>query len=140
MNQNQLLESFIEIEPLQTDSFLKVRETLTRIGILGRISEEGKPTLWQSCYILHKGGRYYIVHFKQLFLLDGKTDTIFSEEDSRRTQSIAYVMQRWGMITPIKKLEKQRDHIPYTIIPYSEKSKYTLLPKYHIGKKIKEVN
>lgn len=131
----ELIETFIEIEPLNNDEFLKVRETLTRLGIASRKSGDEKPTLWQSCHILHKRGKYYILHFKQLFLIDGRDKrTTLSEEDINRTELIANMLQSWGLV-------KIKEEVPYNntvrvvVIPYKEKDNWTLDSKYSIGKK-----
>lgn len=131
----ELLDTFIEIEPLNNDEFLKVRETLTRLGIASRKSGDEKPTLWQSCHILHKRGKYYILHFKMLFLLDGRDKrTTLSEEDINRTELIANMLQSWGLV-------KIKEEVPYNntvrvvVIPYKEKDNWTLDSKYSIGKK-----
>ena len=88
-----MVETMIEVELDQPDDFLKVRETLSRIGIASR----KESTLYQSCHILHKQGRYYIVHFKELFALDGKP-TNFSENDEARRNSITNLLDEWGLI------------------------------------------
>ncbi len=131
----ELLDTFIEIEPLNNDEFLKVRETLTRLGIASRKSGDEKPTLWQSCHILHKRGKYYILHFKMLFLLDGRDKrTTLSEEDINRTELIANMLQSWGLV-------KIKEEVPYNntvrvvVIPHKEKDNWTLDSKYSIGKK-----
>ena len=88
-----IIEKFLEVEPLSTDDFLKVKETLTRIGI----ANQKTKTLFQSCHILHKRGKYYLVHFKELFALDGKCDVV-DEEDITRRSNIALALESWNMI------------------------------------------
>lgn len=117
--------------------FLKVRETLTRIGV----SSKKEKKLLQSCHILHKRGKYAIVHFKELFALDGKP-TNFTDEDKQRRNMIASLLEEWGLITiDDKNMIKDKalmSHIK--IIPYKEKNEWTLEPKYNIGKKKKSHN
>lgn len=126
-------EDFIEIELKEKDDFLTVRETLTRMGI----SSHHKKTLYQSCHILHKRGRYYIVHFKELFKLDGKPTTI-SESDVGRRNRIATLLDEWGLLT-ITKNSKKRAESPTVsvreikILPYAQKESWTLQSKYSIG-------
>lgn len=134
-NQN-VIDTFIEIDPVTSDDFLKVKETLTRIGIASR-KEGSKPTLWQSCHILHKRGRYFVVHFKQMFLLDGKQDrTSVSQEDINRTKVIANLLQQWGLIR-IKDGQSVavEDNVNLVVIPYQDKQDWTLKSKYSIGRK-----
>ena len=130
-----LLKTFIEIEPLDNDGFLKVVETLTRIGIASRVQGDEKPTLWQSCHILHKRKVYFICHFKQLFLLDGRDKrTNLSEEDINRTELIANMLQSWGLIK-IKEEYPFNNTVRVVVIPYKEKNKWNLESKYSIGKR-----
>jgi len=122
----------LEVTLNEPDDFLKVRETLTRIGVSSR--KENK--LFQSCHILHKQGRYFIVHFKELFLLDGKKSNI-EESDLGRRNTIATLMSDWGLVTiqnetAIKNLAPLRQ---IKIIPFKEKSNWELCPKYNIGRK-----
>jgi hypothetical protein len=132
---NDIVDTLVEIEPVSTDAFLKIKETLTRVGIISRknIARDGIPTLWQSCHILHKQGRYFIVHFKQLFLLDGKNDkTQFLQEDADRTFLIATLLEKWGLI----KLKRAVLYAPETkvaVIPYKDKDRFNLEAKYSIG-------
>ena len=96
---------------------------------------DSKPTLWQSCYILHKRNRYFIVHFKQLFLLDGRYKrTIYTEDDANRTKLIAMLLKRWGLVEPIKPLEIDDKITDVVVISYSEKQNWNLVSKYTIGK------
>lgn len=132
MVKQKLVESFFEIEPLDRDQFLKVRETLTRIGLPAR-SPDGNQTLWQTCHVLHKQGRYFIVHFKQLFLLDGRSKvTNFSEEDEDRTEFIVNLLETWGLVTPMVMTDPKIE-ANVLIIPYKDKHKWTLNAKYTLG-------
>ena len=125
----------IEITLDDEDAFLKVRETLTRIGV----SSRKEKVLYQSCHILHKQGRYVILHFKELFALDGKPSTI-TENDLQRRNAIANLLEEWGLVKILSE-EKQRikdDLAPIhqiKIISYREKDEWELLSKYTIGKK-----
>jgi Bacteriophage translational regulator len=126
----------VEIELENSEDFLKIKETLTRIGIASR--KENK--LWQSCHILHKKGRFAIVHFKEMFQLDGKT-TDFSEEDLARRNKIVSLLRDWKLL---KVLEEDKIKAPLAsmnqikVIAYAEKSKWVLESKYTIGKRNKE--
>ena len=120
----------LEIKLNEPDDFLKVRETLTRIGVASR--RENK--LFQSCHILHKQGRYFIVHFKELFLLDGKKANL-EESDVMRRNTIATLLSDWGLID-IDGSTKELDCAPLRqikIIPFKEKTQWELCPKYNIG-------
>ena len=124
--------SMLEITLNEPDDFLKVRETLTRIGVASRKDKK----LYQSCHILHKQGRYFIVHFKELFLLDGKKSNL-EENDLARRNTIAQLMSDWGLIT-IESARKAEPLAPLRqikIIPYKEKNSWELCPKYNIGNK-----
>ena len=127
-----MVETLIEVELDQPDDFLKVKETLTRIGVASR--KENK--LFQSCHILHKQGKFYIVHFKELFALDGKP-TNFSENDVARRNTIVTLLQEWGLIRhisgDIETYVAPMNQIK--ILAYSEKEEWELIPKYNIGKK-----
>ena len=125
-SQGQMLEVSLE-EP---DDFLKVRETLSRIGVASR--KERK--LYQSCHILHKQGRYYIVHFKELFALDGK-ETNISENDIARRNSIAKLLKDWGLVDIIGNADVVAPLSQIKIISYKEKDEWILETKYNIGKK-----
>ena len=124
--------SMLEVALNEPDDFLKVRETLTRIGVASR--KENK--LFQSCHILHKQGRYFIVHFKELFLLDGKKSNL-EENDVARRNTIAQLMSDWGliMIENTKQLDPLAPMRQIKIIPFKEKEKWELCPKYNIGNK-----
>jgi hypothetical protein len=122
----------IEITLKAQDDFLKVRETLTRIGIASRKD----PKLFQSCHILHKQGRYKILHFKELFSLDGKP-TNFSEEDKGRRNTIVNLLAEWGLVTLLDPQKSTAPVVPINsvkIISFKEKTKWELVPKYNIGR------
>ena len=123
-------DMMLEVTLKEPDDFLKVRETLTRIGVASR--KENK--LYQSCHILHKQGRYFIVHFKELFLLDGKKSNL-EENDIARRNTIATLMSDWGLIS-IEDKGKTDPKAPLRqikIIPFREKNEWELCPKYNIG-------
>jgi hypothetical protein len=123
----------LEVTIKQPDDFLKVRETLTRIGVASRKDK----TLYQSCHILHKQGKYYIVHFKELFALDGKKSTL-SQNDIQRRNTITLLLQDWSLIDVVKK-EMTEDKAPLSqikVLPFKEKKDWTLSAKYNIGKKV----
>ena len=125
-------ESMLEVTIKQPDDFLKVRETLTRIGVASRKDK----TLFQSCHILHKQGKYYIVHFKELFALDGKKATLV-ENDVQRRNTISVLLQDWNLLTIVKP-EAAENKAPLSqikIIAFKEKSEWNLQAKYNIGKK-----
>lgn len=127
------IESLLEIKLGEEDDFLKVRETLTRIGVASRKDK----TLYQSCHILHKQGRFYIVHFKEMFALDGKP-TNFSDEDKGRRNTIAALLEDWGLIKIADSAKASAPRAPLNqikILPFKEKDGWTLVPKYNIGKK-----
>ena len=125
-------QEMVEVVLKNEDDFLKVRETLTRIGVASRKDR----TIYQSCHILHKQGRYYIVHFKELFALDGKP-TNFSDNDKARRNTIANLLAEWGLIDLIN--EDSKDPVAplsqIKVLPYKEKDEWTLTAKYNIGKK-----
>ena len=143
-----MIDTFIEVELPDNDSFLKIKETLTRIGI----SSNRDKKLYQSAHILHKKGRYYIVHFKELFALDGRPATI-DETDISRRNSIARLLQEWQLCTIVGSRflatdETGKDIYSYPptmttfcsynkikIIPFSDKPEWTMVTKYSIGKK-----
>jgi hypothetical protein len=127
-----LIDTFIEVSLPEAEDFLKVKETLTRIGIASR--KENK--LYQSCHILHKQNKYYIVHFKELFSLDGKP-TEFSEEDKARRNTIANLLKEWGLINILKPELIESPKAPMgqiKIISHQEKKNWVLEAKYNIGK------
>lgn len=120
----------VEITLPTPDDFLKIKETLTRIGIKSKRDN----TLYQSCHILHKRGKYYIMNFKELFLLDGK-EADFSDDDFRRRNTIAKLLEQWGICKVVNK-EDIEIIVPIseiTIIPFKEKKNFQLLSKYTIG-------
>ena len=123
-------DKMLEVTIKQPDDFLKVRETLTRIGVASRKDK----TLYQSCHILHKQGKYYIVHFKELFALDGK-DTNLSENDISRRNTIAKLLNDWGLIEVKGDLEPMAPLSQIKILSFKEKDEWTLETKYNIGKK-----
>jgi hypothetical protein len=115
------------------ESFLKVKETLTRIGIASKKEQK----LYQSCHILHKQGKYYIVHFKELFMLDGKMND-FSEEDKARRNTIVALLEEWELIKTVDAgliAEPKAPLSQIKILPYKEKGEWELIAKYSIGKK-----
>jgi hypothetical protein len=123
----------VEVSLKTDDDFLKVRETLTRIGVASRKDK----TLYQSCHILHKQGRYYIVHFKELFALDGKP-TNFSENDVARRNTVTNLLAEWGLIDlvdPEASVEPVAPLSQIKILPYKDKDEWILNAKYNIGKK-----
>ena len=125
----------VEVTLKEADDFLKVRETLTRIGVASKKSE----TLFQSCHILHKQGKYYIVHFKELFSLDGKP-TDFTEDDISRRNTIANLLAEWGLVelvVPEKTLDPISPLSQIKVIPFNQKGEWELVTKYNIGKKTK---
>jgi hypothetical protein len=132
-NVNWTQEQMFEVFLKEPDDFLKIRETLSRIGVASR--KERK--LYQSCHILHKQGKYYIVHFKELFALDGK-DTNLSENDIARRNTIVKLLDDWGLITIKNKPESIAPLSQIKIISFKEKDEWILETKYNIGKK-KEV-
>ena len=126
-------EHMLEIGLKEPDDFLKVRETLSRIGVASR--KERK--LYQSCHILHKQGRYFIVHFKELFALDGK-NTNLSENDIARRNTIANLLKDWGLVDIIGDASEVAPLSQIKVLSFREKGEWTLETKYNIGKK-KEV-
>jgi len=129
------LESLVEITLTDDEDFLKVRETLTRIGIASRKDR----TLFQSCHILHKRGKYYIVHFKELFALDGKPSN-FNENDLGRRNTIVNLLSEWGLLTLVNPDKSSEPIVPLgqiKIISHKDKSNWNLVAKYNIGNKSK---
>jgi len=134
VEENNIIEwtpaSMLEVTLNEPDDFLKIRETLTRIGVASRKDNK----LYQSCHILHKQGRYFIVHFKELFLLDGKKSNL-EENDVARRNTIATLMSDWGLLT-IEGREKLEPIAPLRqikIISFKDKDQWELCPKYNIG-------
>lgn len=128
------LESLVEVKLKTDEDFLKVRETLSRIGV----ASKKERVLYQSCHILHKQGLYYIVHFKELFGLDGKPSN-FSEEDIARRNTIANLIAEWGLVQLVD-TNKTKEPIAamsqIKIIPFKEKNDWELVTKYSIGRKL----
>jgi hypothetical protein len=127
------LSKFVEVVLPNQDDFLKIRETLTRIGV----SSRKERVLYQSCHILHKQGKYYIVHFKELFALDGKLSTI-TENDIQRRNAIANLLEEWGLLKIINYDIVENNMAPIhqiKIIAFKEKDDWDLVAKYNIGKK-----
>ena len=127
---NWTQEQMLEVGLNEPDDFLKVRETLSRIGVASR--KERK--LYQSCHILHKQGRYYIVHFKELFALDGK-QTNLSENDIARRNTITNLLKDWGLVEVLGDTEPSAPLSQIKVLSYNEKNDWTLETKYNIGKK-----
>jgi len=130
------IDELIEVTLKEPDDFLKVRETLSRIGVASKKDK----TLYQSCHILHKQGRYYILHFKELFLLDGKPSD-FTEEDIGRRNTIVNLLSEWNLITLVVPDKSKNPTVPISlikIISHKEKNEWTLVTKYTIGKKRRE--
>lgn len=130
------LEELIQVVLNEPDDFLKVKETLSRIGV----ASKKEKTLYQSCHILHKQGKYYIVHFKELFLLDGKKSD-FDDDDKARRNTIANLLHEWNLcdlVNPNKSKDLTAPLSQIKIISHKEKSQWTLVAKYNIGKKRKE--
>ena len=126
-------DNMIEVKLNEGDDFLKVRETLTRIGVASRKDK----TLYQSCHILHKQGRYFIVHFKELFALDGKPSN-FSDSDISRRNTIANLLAEWGLLTLVTPDLSKQPVAPISqikVLPFKEKDQWNLTAKYNIGKK-----
>lgn len=126
-----IVNNLIEITFEEKDDFLKIRETLTRIGVASRKEKE----LFQSCHILHKRGKYYIVHFKELFLLDGKQSN-FDESDISRRNTIIDLLQQWNLISVVDKTKVEEPKAPLSqikIVSFKEKQDWKLTAKYSIG-------
>ncbi len=126
-------ESMLEVILPEPDNFLKIRETLTRIGIASRKDKK----LYQSCHILNKQGRYYIVHFKELFALDGKESNITAGDIERRN-TISGLLQDWGLLKMLdsSKVEPKASLSQIKVVSHKEKEEWELVPKYNIGRKI----
>jgi hypothetical protein len=123
-------DAMLEVDLIEPDNFLKVRETLTRIGIASRKDKK----LFQSCHILHKQGKYFIVHFKELFALDGKESDI-SMSDIERRNVIAELLQDWGLLKILdkSKAEPKASLSQIKVVSFKEKAEWELVPKYNIG-------
>lgn len=127
------IDSLIEVTLTSEEDFLKIKETLTRIGVASRKDKK----LFQSCHILHKQGKYYIVHFKELFALDGKPSN-FSEDDVARRNTIVNLLAEWGLIRLINSQKSSAPVAPFSqvkVITHKEKDEWELVAKYNIGKK-----
>ncbi len=127
------MSKLVEVILPSEDSFLKIKETLTRIGVASRKSD----ILYQSCHILHKQGKYYIVHFKELFLLDGK-EAVLTENDIARRNTIIDLLDEWKLLqvkNPSEIADPQAPLNQIKVLSYKEKSKWTLESKYQIGQK-----
>lgn len=127
------LDSLLEVMLIEEENFLKVKETLTRIGVASRKEKR----LYQSCHILHKRGKYYITHFKELFLLDGKQSD-FTEEDIGRRNTIATLLEEWGLLKVVNTDKYKEPRTPLNqikVLTYKEKLEWELESKYTVGKK-----
>ena len=132
---NDLIDSLIEVKIAEEEDFLKIKETLTRIGVASRKEKK----LYQSCHIFHKQGRYFIVHFKEMFTIDGKPSN-FSEEDKARRNKIISLLQDWGLLRVVesdKISDPQASMSQIKIINHKEKDEWTLETKYNMGRKKK---
>ena len=128
-----LIDSLVEVKLNDSEDFLKVRETLTRIGVASRKDR----TLYQSCHILHKQGKYYIVHFKELFALDGKP-TNLSDQDVARRNTIANLLSEWNLVSVVDNIKTKEPVAPLSqvkIVAFKEKDEWELVTKYSIGRK-----
>ena len=125
------IEDMLEISFKENDDFLKIRETLTRIGVASRKDK----TLYQSCHILHKRGKYYLVHFKELFALDGKESSI-TENDLARRNAIARLLEEWDLLSILDEEQASTPLAPMSqikVLPHKEKEEWNLIAKYNIG-------
>ena len=125
------IEDMLEISFKENDDFLKIRETLTRIGVASRKDK----TLYQSCHILHKRGRYYLVHFKELFALDGKESSI-TENDLGRRNAITRLLEEWELLSIVNASKASEPLAPMSqikVLPHKEKDEWNLIAKYNIG-------
>ena len=130
-NQEEIVKGLVEVTFPEKDDFLKIRETLSRIGVASRKDKE----LFQSCHILHKRGKYYITHFKELFKLDGKPSNL-DESDIARRNTIVSLLEQWKLVSVVKKTQIEDPKAPLSqikIIPFREKSDWKLTTKYSIG-------
>ena len=130
-----LIDTLVEVRLLNQNDFLKIKETLTRIGVASKKDKK----LFQSCHILHKQGKYYIVHFKELFALDGK-ETNFSDEDRQRRNTIANLLDEWGLVELVDAaiVEDRAPMNQVKVISYKEKGEWELCSKYSIGRSRKK--
>ena len=127
---NWTQEQMLEVTLNEPDDFLKVRETLSRIGVASR----KERTLYQSCHILHKQGRYFVTHFKELFALDGK-QTNLNENDLQRRNTIANLLKDWGLVKIVSEMGEMAPLSQIKVLSYKEKTDWSLETKYNIGKK-----
>ena len=127
---NWTQEQMLEVTLNEPDDFLKVRETLSRIGVASR----KERTLYQSCHILHRRGRYFITHFKEMFAIDGK-QTNLNENDLQRRNTIAKLLKDWGLVNIVGELGETAPLSQIKVLSYKEKGDWTLETKYSIGKK-----
>lgn len=125
---DERLNELVEIEPLNADQFLQVKETLTRIGLVR--TENGQKVLWQSCHVLYKRQRYFIVHFKELYELDGRTVDL-TDEDLDRVEYVAALLEEWGLVKTITPVTKKK--VNALIVPFKDKHKWILKSKYQFG-------
>ena len=128
-----VVDTLVEVRLKNAEDFLKIKETLSRIGVASKKDK----TLYQSCHILHKQGKYYITHFKELFLLDGKQSD-FDDNDRGRRNTIVDLLEEWGLLDVISTDKVEDPKAPISqikIISYKEKNEWALVPKYTIGKK-----
>lgn len=128
-----IVDSLVEVSLLEPEDFLKIKETLTRIGVASKKDN----TLYQSCHILHKQGKYYIVHFKELFMLDGKPSN-FSEDDMSRRNTITTLLEQWGLLKVVRPEYIAELIVPISqikIISHKEKHNWELVAKYNIGRR-----
>ena len=138
MNIDEIVSNLVEVTLPSPDNFLKVKETLTRIGI----SSKTEKKLYQSCHILHKRGKYYIVHFKELFMLDN-LENDFSDSDKGRRNTIANLLEQWGLIKIVNPTTTKDPVCPishFKILPFGEKKEWELIPKYRIGVRKKSLD
>ncbi len=128
----ELVENLIEVQIDEPDSFLKIKETLTRIGVASKKDKK----LYQSCHILHKRGKYYITHFKEMFLLDGKESSL-SEDDLKRRNTIANLLEEWGLLKVLdaSRIVDRMNLSNIKVLAFKEKGAWTLESKYNIGRK-----
>ena len=126
------LENLIEVQIDEPDSFLKIKETLTRIGVASKKDKK----LYQSCHILHKRGKYYITHFKEMFLLDGKESTL-TDDDVKRRNTIANLLEEWGLLKVLdtSKIADRMNLSNIKVLAFKEKGSWSLESKYNIGRK-----
>ena len=129
-NLNWTSNDMLEVSLNEPDDFLKVRETLSRIGVASRREKK----LWQSCHLLHKKGKYYIVHFKELFVLDGKKSSL-TDNDIERRNTIAGLLSDWGLVGLIGEAEPKAPLSQIKVLSFGEKNDWILEQKYNIGKK-----